>query len=62
MWHCEESIFDDTTMELSRTGFWLIHILGTLAIFGLGLKFGLRKRMTFPGMAFNLLRMLAARR
>ena len=62
MRHSEENMFDETTLEYPRTGFWLVHIIGTLAIFGLGLKMGLRRRSSFPGMAFNVLRMLAARR
>lgn len=54
--------YEEDTLEFPKTWFWLAQILGVLAIFAVGIKIGKRRRLTIPGMAFDFLRMLAARR
>lgn len=54
--------YEEDTLEFPKTWFWLAQILGALAIFAVGIKIGKRRRLTIPGMAFDFLRMLAARR
>lgn len=62
MLNYKEDDFDDTGLEFPRAWFWLASVLGALAIFMVGIKIGKRRRATLPGMAVDILRMLAARR
>lgn len=51
-----DNIFDDTTFEFPRTGFWLIHLLGASIVFYMGMRFALRK-CPFSRLGYRLVRM-----
>lgn len=55
-----DNIVDDTTLEFPRTGFWLIHILGGVLIFFMGMRFAVR-RAPLSLMAYRFLRLLSHR-
>jgi hypothetical protein len=52
-----ENWIDDTALEFPRTGFWIIHVIGTVMIFILGMKFAFHKAPV-PMIAYRLLRRL----
>ncbi len=43
MGHYSKNIVDDTFIEFPRAGFWLIHVVGSTALFLLGMRFAIRK-------------------
>lgn len=51
---------DDTTMEFPRLGFWIIHVISSILLFGLGMRFALR-RAPIPFVVFRLLRRMMHR-
>ncbi|MBP2654349.1 MAG: hypothetical protein H6Q73_1918 [Firmicutes bacterium] len=55
-----ENWIDDTSLEFPRGGFWLVHILGAVVIFFLGMRFAVR-RTPFSLIAYRMLRMLTHR-
>ncbi len=60
MGHNHENWVDDTTLEFPRTGFWLLHVIGAVAVFMLGMRFAVH-RAPVSIMAYRLLRMLRHR-
>ncbi len=52
-----ENWIDDTALEFPRTGFWIIHVIGAVMIFILGMKFAFHKAPA-PMIAYRLLRRL----
>lgn len=55
-----ENWVDDTTLEFPRTGFWLLHVIGAVAIFFLGMRFAVR-RAPLSLMAYRFMKMLMHR-
>lgn len=51
------NIFDDTTFEFPRTGFWLVHIFGACFLLLLGMRLAVR-RAPLPIIAYRLFRLL----
>lgn len=51
---------DDTALEFPHTCFWVIHVLGSLIIFILGMRFAIH-RAPVPMVAYRLLRRLMDR-
>lgn len=60
MGYHHENWVDDTTMEFPRTGFWLVHTVGTAMVFLLGMRFA-AKRAPVSMMAYRVMRMLTQR-
>jgi hypothetical protein len=52
-----ENWIDDTALEFPRAWFWIIHVIGTVMIFILGMRFAIH-RAPIPMVAFRLLRRL----
>ncbi|AIF51044.1 hypothetical protein UFO1_1493 [Pelosinus sp. UFO1] len=52
-----ENWIDDTVLEFPRTMFWMIHVIGTVIIFILGMRFAFN-RAPVPMVAYRLLRRL----
>lgn len=52
-----ENWIDDTVLEFPRTMFWMIHVIGTVIIFILGMRFAFN-RVPVPMVAYRLLRRL----
>jgi hypothetical protein len=57
----KKNCLDNTTWEFPRTGFWLVHIVGSFCIFMLGARFAARRIPIVPIMALRLLRMIRER-
>jgi hypothetical protein len=55
-----ENWIDDTMLEFPRTGFWLVHVIGAVMVFFLGMRFAMR-RAPLSIMAYRFLRMLKHR-
>lgn len=55
-----ENWIDDTALEFPRTCFWVIHVVGSLIIFILGMRFAIH-RAPVPMVAYRLLRRLMDR-
>ena len=51
------NLFDDTTLEFPRTGFWLLHVLGGLFLVLIGMRLAIR-RAPIPLIAYRLFKML----
>jgi len=49
------NMFDDTTFEFPRIGFWLIHVLGAFFLLLFGMRLAVR-RMPLPIIAYRLLK------
>lgn len=47
---------DDTTLEFPRMGFWVVHIMGAMFVFYLGMRFAMHRYPVFK--MFKFLRML----
>ncbi|MCX7780986.1 MAG: hypothetical protein N2491_08775 [Negativicutes bacterium] len=62
MKHDDKIMDEGRCMSMSKGVFWLVHILGPLAIFLAGVRVGKRIGLAFPGIAFHFLRMMLARR
>ena len=55
-----ENWLDDTTMEFPRFGFWIIHLVGFIILFVMGMRFALR-RVPFPFKVYRLLNKIISR-
>jgi hypothetical protein len=55
-----ENWIDDTPLEFPRTGFWLVHVIGAVMLFALGMRFAVR-RAPLSIMAYRFMRMLKRR-
>jgi hypothetical protein len=55
-----ENWVDDTTLEFPRTGFWVVHAVGAMLFFFMGMRFAVR-RAPMSLMAYRFLRMLTHR-
>lgn len=55
MRHCRNNWMDDTAIEFPRAGFWIIHVIGAVVIFFLGMRFAAR-RAPLSIMAYRLIR------
>lgn len=51
------NLIDDTTFEFPRTGFWIVHIMGSLFLVLLGMRLAVR-RAPLPIIAYRILKML----
>jgi hypothetical protein len=51
---------DDTPLEFPRTGFWLVHVIGAVLIFFMGMQFAVR-RVPFSLMAYRFMRTMMHR-
>jgi hypothetical protein len=51
----KQNIVDDTTLEFGRAGFWVLHAVGTAALFLMGMRFAVKKAPA-PVLAYHLLR------
>lgn len=54
------NFFHESAMEFPRSGFWIIHLIGGLLLFILGMRFAL-SRASIPLLAYRLVRMLIPR-
>ncbi|MDD4600874.1 hypothetical protein SDC9_27518 [bioreactor metagenome] len=57
MGYYSKKLIDDTTMEFPRWGFWFVHVVGTILIFGLGMRFAIH-RAPIPLLGYRLIRKL----
>jgi hypothetical protein len=55
-----ENWVDDTAIEFPRIGFWALHAIGAGLIFGLGMRYAVR-RAPLPIVGYHLLKMLMHR-
>lgn len=62
MGYHRENMVDDTTWEFPGKGFWIVHVLGSLFIFLLGMRFAARRAPLGPLLIFRVLNMLRERR
>ncbi|MBP2662443.1 MAG: hypothetical protein H6Q71_391 [Firmicutes bacterium] len=51
------NVFDDTTLEFPRIGFWLVHVLGGMFLVLIGMRMAVR-RAPIPLIAYRLFKML----
>lgn len=57
MGYRKKNWIDDTGFEFPRTGFWIIHVAGSLLLFLMGMRFAAR-RAPLPVILFRLLKTL----
>lgn len=50
----------DDLLEFPHSGFWLVHIIGILAFFVMGMRFAVR-RAPFPIVLYRFFRMIGRR-
>lgn len=55
-----ENWIDDTPLEFPRTGFWIVHVIGVVMLFALGMRFAVH-RAPLSIMAYRFMRMLRRR-
>ncbi|SFM31395.1 hypothetical protein [Pelosinus propionicus] len=55
-----KNCIDDTVLEFPRALFWIIHVIGPMFIFILGMRFAIQ-RAPVPMVAYRLLRRLMDR-
>jgi len=58
--HQHENWIDDTVLEFPQFWFWMIHVMGAVMLFVLGMRFAFR-RAPAPIVAYRLLRTLLHR-
>ncbi len=51
------NLINNTTLKFPHTGFWIVHILGSIFLVGLGLRLAVR-RAPLPIIAYRLIKML----
>ena len=54
---CNFDNLNDTPFRFSRTGFWIVHILGAVFLVLLGMRLAIR-RMSLPLIAYRLYKIL----
>ncbi|MDU2065876.1 MAG: hypothetical protein E6713_13710 [Sporomusaceae bacterium] len=57
MGYYNDNIVDDTIFEFPKSGFWLLHVVGSLFLVWLGMRFAMR-RMPLAIIVYRLLRLL----
>ncbi len=57
MGYYNDNWVDDTILEFPKCGFWLVHILGFLLLFSLGMRFAIR-RVPLAIVAYRFLKLL----
>lgn len=62
MLYHDKNVFNNTTFEFPHGGFWILHVLGILAVFVLGVKLGWRRGTSLPSLAAEMVKLLAFRR
>lgn len=50
----------ESSLDFPQSGFWLVHIIGVLAVFYMGMRFAVR-RVPLPIMMYRIFRMLGQR-